>query len=71
MKLEWDSHGQCPAGKGEPVFQTTKMTFFQLTANRDQDAVMLAKNIGLTLDATQSSATTTASHEQVLGGTII
>ena len=54
-----------------PVFQTAKMTLFQLAANGDQDAIVLAKNMGLTLEATQNSATTTASPEQVLGGTIM
>ena len=54
-----------------PVFQTAKMTLFQLAANGDQDALMLAKKMGLTLEATQNSATTTASPEQVLGGTIM
>lgn len=54
-----------------PVFQTAKMTLFQLATNGDQDAIVLAKNMGLTLEATQNSATTTASPEQVLGGTIM
>ena len=54
-----------------PVFQTAKMTLFQLAANGDEDAIVLAKNMGLTLEATQNSATTTASPEQVLGGTIM
>ena len=40
-------------------------------ANGDQDAEVLAKNMGLTLEATQNSKTTTASPEQVLGGTIM
>jgi len=57
--------------KVNPVFQTAKMTLFQLAANGDQDAMALAKNMGLTLEATQNSATTTASPEQVLGGTIM
>ncbi len=54
-----------------PVFQTAKMTLFQLAANGDPDAMALAKSMGLTLEATQNSATTTASPEQVLGGTIM
>ena len=57
--------------KVNPVFQTAKMTLYQLAANGDQDAAALAKNMGLTLEATQNSATTTASPEQVLGGTIM
>ena len=57
--------------KVNPVFQTAKMTLYQLAANGDQDAAALAKAMGLTLEATQNSATTTASPEQVLGGTIM
>ena len=54
-----------------PVFQTAKMTLFQLAANGDQDAAKLAEAMGLTREATQNSANTTASPEQVLGGTIM
>ena len=54
-----------------PVFQTAKMTLFQLAANGDSDAAMLAKAMGLTREATQNSANTTALPEQVLGGTIM
>ena len=57
--------------KVNPVFNTAKMTLFQLAANGDADAAALAKSMGLTLDATQNSATTKASPEQVLGGTIM
>ena len=57
--------------KVNPVFNTAKMTLFQLAANGDADAATLAKSMGLTLDATQNSATTKASPEQVLGGTIM
>ena len=54
-----------------PVFNTAKMTLFQLAANGDRDAAALAKSMGLTLEATQNSANTKASPEQVLGGTIM
>ena len=57
--------------KVNPVFNTAKMTLFQLAANGDANAVTLAKRMGLTLEATQNSATTKASPEQVLGGTIV
>jgi Anti-anti-sigma regulatory factor (antagonist of anti-sigma factor) len=57
--------------KVNPVFNTAKMTLYQLAANGDADAATLAKHMGLTLDATQNSATTKASPEQVLGGTIM
>ena len=54
-----------------PVFHTAEMTLFQLAENGDADAAMLAKNMELTREATQDSANTTASPEQVLGGTIM
>ena len=54
-----------------PVFQTAKMTLFQLAANGDPDAIALAEGMGLTREATQNSANSTASPEQVLGGTIM
>lgn len=57
--------------KVNPVFNTAKMTLFQLAANGDADAATLAKRMGLTQEATQNSATTKASPEQVLGGTIM
>ena len=57
--------------KVNPVFQTAKMTLFQLAANGDPDAAALAEAMGLTREATQNSANTTASPEQVLGGTIM
>ena len=57
--------------KVNPVFNTAKMTLFQLAANGDKDAATLAKSMGLTLEATQNSANTKASQEQVLGGTIM
>ena len=57
--------------KVNPVFNTAKMTLFQLTANGDPNAAVLARSMGLTLEATQNSTTTKASPEQVLGGTIM
>ena len=57
--------------KVNPVFNTAKMTLFQLAANGNRDAAALAKSMGLTLEATQDSANTKASPEQVLGGTIM
>ena len=57
--------------KVNPVFNTAKMTLIQLAANGDKDAATLAKSMGLTLEATQNSANTKASQEQVLGGTIM
>ena len=57
--------------KVNPVFNTAKMTLFQLAANGNTDAAALVRDMGLTLEATQNSATTKASPEQVLGGTIM
>ena len=57
--------------KVNPVFNTAKMTLYQMAANGDRDAAALAKSMGLTLEATQNSANTKASPEQVLGGTIM
>ena len=57
--------------KVNPVFNTAKMTLFQLAANGDSNAATLAERMGLTLEATQNSANTKASPEQVLGGTIM
>lgn len=71
--LNWDAANVDSAllEKVNPVFQTAKMTLFQLAANGDADAASLAKGMGLTLEATQNSSTTTASPEQVLGGTVM
>ena len=57
--------------KVNPVFNTAKMTLFQLAASGDANAITLAERMGLTLETTQNSATTKASPEQVLGGTIM
>lgn len=57
--------------KANPMFTTAKMTLFQLAANSDRDAVALAKSMGLAPEATQDSASTKASPEQVLYGMII
>ena len=57
--------------KVNPVFNTAKMTLFQLAASGDANAATLARSMGLTLEETQNSATTKASPEQVLGGTIM
>ena len=57
--------------KVNPVFNTAKMTLFQLAANGDTDAAALAKSMGLTREETQNSTNTKASPEQVLGGTIM
>lgn len=70
---EWNDAAFDPAllEKVNPVFNTAKMTLFQLAANGDADAAALAQRMGLTLEDTQNSAHTKASPEQVLGGTIM
>ena len=57
--------------KVNPVFNTAKMTLFQLAANGDAYAATLVRSMGLILSEIQNSATTKASPEQVLGGTIM
>ena len=46
--------------KVNPVFNTARMTLFQLAANGNTDAAALAKSMGLTLEATQNSTNTKA-----------
>ena len=53
-----------------PVFNTAKMTLYQLSGTGDQDAAAIADALGLTLEETQNSATTTALPEQLLAGEI-
>ena len=53
-----------------PVFNTAKMTLFQLSDAGDRDAVAIASKLGLTLEESQNSATSTALPEQVLAGAI-
>ncbi len=51
--------------KVNPVFHTAKMTLFQLAANGNPDARLLANRMGLTLAQTQNSAHSIASPEQI------
>ena len=53
-----------------PVFNTAKMTLFQLSGTGNRDAAAIADSLGLTLEQTQNSATSTALPEQVIAGTI-
>lgn len=53
-----------------PVFNTAKMTLFQLSGTGNRDAAAIADSLGLTLEQTQNSATSTALPEQVVAGTI-
>ena len=54
-----------------PVFNTAKMTIFQLSAAGDQDAIEIAKKLNLTFEQTQNSETTKAMPEHMLAGTIM
>lgn len=49
-----------------PVFNTAKMTVFQLSSAGNEDAAAIAEKMGLTFEETQNSATTTMTPEQML-----
>ena len=48
-----------------PVFNTAKMTLFQLADSGNKDALAICEKLGLTREGTQNSRTTTASPEQM------
>ena len=50
-----------------PVFNTAKMTLFQLSYTGDQDAVRIAEKLGLTMENTQQEST----EEELLSNSII
>lgn len=54
-----------------PVFNTAKMTLFQLADAGDQDAAAIAGKLGLTREETQNSKTTTASPEQMAAAALL
>ena len=54
-----------------PVFNTAKMTIFQLAAAGNQDAAAIANKLGLSFEQTQNSSSTKASPEQILAGMIM
>ena len=54
-----------------PVFNTAKMTLYQLSGTGDQDAAAIADKLGLTMEETQNSNTTTAYPEQILVSEIV
>ena len=51
--------------RSNPIFNTAKMTLFQLAASGDPDSVRMAEELGLT-EATQNSATTTSDAVKLL-----
>lgn len=53
-----------------PVFNTAKMTLFQLIGSGNQDAAALVGKLGLTFEDTQNSATSAALPEQLVVSTV-
>ena len=54
-----------------PVFNTAKMTLFQLADAGNKDAAAIAGKLGLTREGTQNSRTTTASPEQMAAASLL
>ena len=54
-----------------PVFNTAKMTVFQLAAAGEQDAVRVAEKLNLSFEKTQNSVSTTVSPEQMTTNVIL
>lgn len=56
--------------QANPVFNTAKMTLFQLAGTGDADAAAISEKLGLTMEQTQNSANSVASPEQLTAGTL-
>ena len=54
-----------------PVFNTAKMTLFQLADSGNKDAEAICEKLGLTREGTQNSKTTTASPEQMAAASLL
>ena len=54
-----------------PVFNTAKMTLFQLADSGNRDAVAICEKLGLSREETQNSRTTTASPEQMAAASLL
>ena len=54
-----------------PVFNTAKMTVFQLAAAGEKDAALVAEKLGLSFEETQNSVSTTVSPEQMTANMIL
>ena len=54
-----------------PVFNTAKMTLFQLADAGNKDAAAICEKLGLTREGTQNSRTTTASPEQMAAASLL
>ena len=51
--------------RANPIFNTAKMTLYQLAASGDEDSIRMVEKLGLT-DSTQNSATTTSDAVKLL-----
>ena len=54
-----------------PVFNTAKMTLFQLADSGSKEAAAISEKLGLTREGTQNSKTTTASSEQMTAAAVL
>ena len=54
-----------------PVFNTAKMTVFQLAKSGDKYSAKIAEKLGVSFEETQNSATSKASPEQITAGIIM
>ena len=54
-----------------PVFNTAKMTLFQLADSGNKDAKAICEKLGFTREGTQNSRTTTASPEQMTAASLL
>ena len=54
-----------------PVFNTAKMTLFQLADSGNKNAAAICEKLGLTREGTQNSRTTTASPEQMAAAALL
>lgn len=57
--------------KTNPVFNTAKMTLFQLADAGDKSAEAICEQLGLTREGTQNSRTTEASSEQMTAASVL
>ncbi|MBO6229609.1 MAG: STAS domain-containing protein [Ruminiclostridium sp.] len=52
--------------RANPIFNTAKMTLYQLAASGDEDSILMSKKLGLTEESTQNSTTTTSDAVKLL-----
>jgi len=51
--------------RANPIFNTAKMTLYQLAASGDEDSILMSEKLGLT-ENTQNSTTTTSDAVKLL-----